>query len=67
MERLAGGATVGEIAAAWGRSERSVYRALTDVKRRLGARTDMHAIALWLGSHGRRNGTTPTVGVKVTT
>ncbi len=65
MERLAGGATVGEIAVAWDRSERSVYRALTDVKRRLGARTDMHAIALWLGSYGRRNGTTP-AGAKVT-
>jgi len=64
MERLAGGATVEEIAAAWGRSERAVYRVLTGARCGLGARTDMHAVALWLGSHARRNGTTP-AGVKV--
>jgi DNA-binding CsgD family transcriptional regulator len=61
MERLAGGATVEEIAVAWGRSSRSVYRALSDVRQRLGARTDMHAIVLWLNSNGRRNGTRPSI------
>lgn len=48
LQGVAEGETVAEIAESWGVSRPVVYRALLRARRKLGARTPAHALALWL-------------------
>jgi DNA-binding CsgD family transcriptional regulator len=58
LSRLAEGGSVAEIAESWGRSKTAVYRQLESARRALGAKSDAHAVALFLNScyRMRRNG-----------
>jgi len=48
LERLSAGEKVPEVAHEWGVSLRAVYHRLVRLRKRFGARTDVHLIALWL-------------------
>jgi DNA-binding CsgD family transcriptional regulator len=48
LEKLAAGQMVQEVATEWGVHQRSVYRTLTKMRRRVNARTDLHLMAIWL-------------------
>ncbi len=56
LDRLAGGETVPEIAAAWGRTPSMVYRSFRGVRLALGARTDLETIARWARNGHPRQG-----------
>ena len=47
LDRLAGGETIPEIAADWGRTPSLVYRTFRSVRLALGARTDLEAMVTW--------------------
>ncbi len=53
LDRLAAGDKVADVAAAWGVSSRSVYRIRSYAWRKLGAKTDLHGIAIWVSMRGR--------------
>ncbi len=50
LSRLTEGEAVAEIAESWGRSKTVIYRQLETARRDLGAKSDAHAVALFLGS-----------------
>lgn len=57
LGRLAVGDSVADIARAWGVSGTLVYAQLARAREALGARSDCHAIALWLnGQRGKAGG-----------
>ena len=54
LNRLAGGETVSEVAATWGRTPSLVYRTFRRARRALGARTGLEAIARWARNPERK-------------
>lgn len=48
LARLARGDVVADIARDWGVSGTAVYQQLVRARKVLGAKTDCHAVALWL-------------------
>jgi DNA-binding CsgD family transcriptional regulator len=48
MDALADGLTVKEVAGDWDVSQTVVYRNIDRAKRKLGARTTFHAVAIWV-------------------
>ncbi len=60
LSRLAEGESVAEIAESWGRSKTVIYRQLESARRALGAKSDAHAVALFLKSYyGMRRNVRP--------
>ena len=51
LDRLAAGDLVEKIADDWGVSPRSVYRHWESARRKLGATTKSHSIAIWCSLH----------------
>ncbi len=56
LSGLAEGDSVAEIAESWGRSKTVIYRQLETARRALGAKSDAHAVALFLESCNRMRG-----------
>jgi DNA-binding CsgD family transcriptional regulator len=55
LQRIGDGERVEEIASDWGTSKKTVYMSLAQARRVLGARTDAHAVSLWISQQTLRD------------